>query len=516
MTVIIPTLRLLAALTGQPVLAADVTAVPNTAKASITNAPVAGHASTTNTPVAANAPMANAPVGVDAPAITAPPPRIQDPAVPPAVTVPPPASVNADVASAPLTADEAARIALRLQPSLGDAIGAAQSARGRTQQAQSALNPQVTVGAGYDSLNNLSNNTAGVLSAPSGTTSSGVSPTYRYSSTIALRQLLFDFSQTRNLVRENRSLTEAAEANETRSQLDLVLNVKTNFYNFANAQRLADVNAQNVANRQRQLDLANSRLRNGIGLPSDVVTAETSKSQAILALNEARDNAEQARVTLLQSMGVDPQTPLTPADTSETAPPSDDVQTLVQTGLRARPEVRAAQRTLDASQYGLGAAKALNLPSLYATVGAGVAGNNLPLKQNVSTIGLGVQFPLLDGGLRSGAVRTAQGQITTAQADLNSAVLNVRGQVTAAYLTLASAEQRVSIVSAEVADARESVRIAEGRYSAGLGSFLDVTTAQALLLTALTDQSTVQNALNLARANLRHATGETLPPGAPA
>jgi len=473
----LPSVCLLAVVLGQPVFAADAPA---------------------------------APVAADAPAITAPPPRVQDPAIPPAVTVPAPDTANAEVSAAPLTADEAARIALRLQPSLGDAAGAIQSAQGRTKEAKSGLNPQVIVGLGYNSLNNLSSSPAGVLSAPTGTTTAGVSATNQYSSAIALRQLLFDFNQTRNLVRQNRSLTQAAEANLTRAQLDLVLSVKNAFYNYANAQRLADVNEQNVANRQRQLDLANSRLRNGIGLPSDVVTAETSKSQAILALNQARDAVQQTRVTLLQSMGVDPLTPIAPADTSEPAPASNDVKALIQQGLRARPEVQAAERTLLASQYGLSAAKSLNLPSIYATIGAGAAGGDFPLRQQVSTIGVGLQFPLIDGGQRSGAVQVARGQITTAEADLKTAVLNVRSQVTSAYLALASTEERVTIADAEVANGREGVRIAEGRYSAGLGSFLDVTTAQALLLTALTDQTTVRNTLDQARATLRHAVGEGL------
>ncbi len=478
--IVLPSVFLFAATLGQPVVFAD----------------------TVQTPVTA-----------DAPAVTAPPPRVVDPAVPPEVTVPAPDAVNSDVSNAPLTADEAARIALRLQPSLGDAVGAIQTARGRTKEAQAAQNPQVIVGAGYDALGNISNNGVTISQAPTGTTTAGVSPAFKYSSAIALRQLLYDFNQTRNQVRQNRSLAEAAEANLTRAQLDLIQTVKDAFYNYANAQRLADVNEQNVANRQRQLDLANARLKNGIGLPSDVVTAETSKAQAVLALNQARDASEQARVTLLDAMGVDPLTPIVPADVSEAPLAAGDVKALVQQGLKSRPEVLAAKRSLAASQYGLNAAKSLNLPSVYATVAAGSAGNEFPLRNNASSIGVGLQFPLIDGGQRSGAVQAARGQITAAQADLQSAVLTVRSQVTSAYLELESAEQRVTVADAEVANGREGVRIAEGRYSAGLGSFLDVTTAQALLLTALTDQTTVRNALDLARANLRHAIGETLPAG---
>ena len=87
-------------------------------------------------------------------------------------------------------------------------------------------------------------------------------------------------------------------------------------------------------------------------------------------------------------------------------------------------------------------------------------------------------------------------------------MLKVKSDVAGAYLGLVSAEQRVTIAEAEVANAREGVRVAEGRYATGLGSFQDITTAQSLLVSALQDQTTVQTNLNLARVRLKYATGE--------
>ena len=66
------------------------------------------------------------------------------------------------------------------------------------------------------------------------------------------------------------------------------------------------------------------------------------------------------------------------------------------------------------------------------------------------------------------------------------------------------------IANNEVDNAQEGVRIAEGRYRSGLGLFLDITNAQALLLGAQTDQDQARQALDLARTRVRFATGEDL------
>jgi outer membrane protein len=440
---------------------------------------------------------------------TAPPPRVQDAVVPPKIVLPITAP-SADVPNAPLGSDEAARIALRLQPSLGDAIGALQTARGRTRQIGAGLNPQVYLNGGYNQVTSISGPTTASTEASAGLGPLGPSPVYLYAGGAAIRQLIFDFNQTRNLVRQSKALEGVAAANLTRAQLDLVFAVKSAFYDYTNTRRLVGVNAQNVDNRQRQLDLTSARLSSGLGLPSDVIIAETSKSQGVLALTISRDDEQQARVNLLQLMGVDPATPINVADEPEKPVSAGGPKILVETALRARPEVQSAVQELRASQFGLSAAKALNLPALYAAVSAADAGYNFPLKDNSLSLALGVQFPLYDGGARSGAVQQAKGQIKTAESDLQTAMLSVRSDVIAAYLGLASAEQRVAVVETEVANGQEGVRVAEGRYAAGLGLFQDITTAQGLLLGALTDESAVKSNLDLARTRLRHAIGQSL------
>lgn len=435
--------------------------------------------------------------------LKAPPPRVQDPTPPGKVELPQSPDTKP---LGRLTAKEAAKIALQVQPLIKSAKGLTTTAKGRVQQSGAGLNPQLVMSAGYDSLTSLSGGSA--TSAPTGTTPPGVSPTFAYSSALGVRQLVFDYNYTRNLVRQNEALSDAAMANLDRAQQDVVNDVETNFYGYLNARRLEEVSERNLENRQRQLDLANARLKNGVGQPVDVVTAETSKSQAVLALTIARDTALQARGKLLLSMGVDPTTSLEIDDAEEETVDASDPIKLTDEGLKRRPEVRVAQLNVMASVFGVSAAKSTNMPSIVATLATGTLGQDVSASKGTLSFGIGVQIPISDGGARRGAVKTASGQLATAQADLETITLKVKTDIASAYLGLMSAEQRVPIADAQVANAREAVRIAEGRYAAGLGSFQDITTAQGLLVTAQQDQTTTQTNLNLARVKLKYATGQ--------
>jgi outer membrane protein len=439
----------------------------------------------------------------------APAPRVKDLAVPPAPVAPGPlGGQNPLPASEPLTADEAARIALKLQPSLGQQVGAIQAQKGVTGQIGSAAKPQVGGDLGYNQISSISGQPSTGQEAPNLALPVGSSPVYRYASAAAIHQLLYDFNRTRSLVRQSEALEGAAKANLTIAQEDLVLDVEQAFYNYQSALRLVRVNEDNVANRQRQLDLTTALFTSGIGRPSDVAIAQASKSQAVLGLNQARDAAEQTRIQLLEQMGVDPMTPLSVAETDAPEPSSRDPRTLTDHALRTRPEVLAAERNVVAARFGLSAARAADLPTLYAQAGAGLAGMDFPLKQNTSSLAVGLSIPIVDGGYRAGAIQQAHGEILSAESALKTVFQQVRTDVASAYMALQSAEQRISITGNEVFNAAEALRLAEGRYSAGVGLFLDITSAQSILLSAQTDQANARNALAQARTLLSRATGD--------
>jgi outer membrane protein TolC len=332
-----------------------------------------------------------------------------------------------------------------------------------------------------------------------------------YTGAATVRQLLFDFNHTRDLVRQAAALERVAAANLTRVQSDLILQVKQAFYTFTQNQRLVTVNESNVRNQQDHLDLAQARLNSGLGLPVDVVRAQTTVADAILNLNVARNNASLSRVNLALLMGIDPRTPIQPAETGEPAVSSKDVNALVQTAMTQRPDLLQAQANLRAAEYGVNAAKTTNAPALTASLNLSTRGPDFPPGNDFFTVGANIVWDPFDGGLTTGRVREARANREAAQAQLTGTQLAVTSDVSQAYLNLRTAEQRVVTADAEVANAEESVRLAAGRYRSGIGTFIDVTDAQSALLTAQTNRVNAQSAVDQARAALARAIGTPVP-----
>jgi len=425
-------------------------------------------------------------------------PMLQETPQPPIIALPAPSMIPADVPLRPLTAEEAAQIALHHQTAVIAAQAQVTAAQGVVMQAKSGENPNLGFSADYN--NEAISSTLG----PSSVGSLGSSAT-GFMASANLRQLLYDFNHTRDTVRQAVAQQNSFTANLTRVQSDLVLQVKQAFYAYAQAQHLIVVNDATVKNQQDHLALAQARLNAGVGLPVDVVRAQTSVADAILNLNLARNSASIGQVNLALILGIDPRTPLQVADTNEPAITNNNVSQLVTLALQRRPDILEAQAALQSAQYGISAAKSSNAPALVGVAGYTLHGSGIPPLNNALAVGVAVQWNPFDGGLTKGRVVQAQANTVSAQAQLDAIRLNVVSDVSQAYLNLRTAEQRVVTAQAEVTNAQEGVRLAEGRYRAGIGVFLDVLDAQTALTTAQSNQVNALASVNQARAALAHA-----------
>jgi len=224
-------------------------------------------------------------------------------------------------------------------------------------------------------------------------------------------------------------------------------------------------------------------------------------------LNSSRNNASNARVNLAQLMGIDPRTPVITADSSEPAIDANDVNALVNTALAQRSEMLQAQSNLQAASHGLNVAKTTDAPSLGASVGWLQRGSDFPPDRNTLTYGFSVEWTPFDAGLTRGRVNEARAELKQANAQLEAVRLAVVSDVSQTYLNLVTAEQGVVTAESEVANAQETLRLVDGRYQAGLGTFLDVLDAQSALVTAQTNLVNAKSAVDQARASMNHAIG---------
>ncbi len=108
------------------------------------------------------------------------------------------------------------------------------------------------------------------------------------------------------------------------------------------------------------------------------------------------------------------------------------------------------------------------------------------------------------------AEEEAESLRATADRTENDVILDVWSN----YYGMQTAAQGVRTTRDLLASASQSAEVAEGRYRAGVGSILDLLTAQSALADARSQEAQARSLWFLAMAQLAHATG-ALSPGGP-
>jgi outer membrane protein TolC len=391
----------------------------------------------------------------------------------------------------PLALADAIAIALEHQPQVAISDASLQAATARLRQERSALFPDLSIRSAYSK------------SGPGGSLTTGGAFTTSLSSSL----LLYDFGKTGAAISRSGYQRESERQALAQMRQDVINRVKQAYYTLLQNEQLVEVQRQNLASQQSHLDEAKARFGVGLVPRSDVVKGETTVAEAVLSLVTAQNTAALSRVNLNVTMGIDVRTPVQVAETAEAAL-NIDATTLVDLALAARPDARQAEEDVRAAEAALAAARASNRPSVYADGSYGLQGASFASGDDSWSYGISLQWPLFDGGLTRGRVEEARANLRSAQAQQRNTNQTVSSEVVQAYLNVRSAEEKVIAAEAEATNAEESLRLASGRYQAGVGIYIEVTDAQTALVTAQTNRVNALYGLSLARAELARALGQ--------
>lgn len=153
--------------------------------------------------------------------------------------------------------------------------------------------------------------------------------------------------------------------------------------------------------------------------------------------------------------------------------------------LARRPDVLAAERTLQAANANIGAARAAFFPSISLTAAAGAASGDLSslFKAGAGTWSFvpSVRLPIFDGGANRAALGVAQADRDIALARYEKAVQSAFREVADALAQRGTLGERLASQAALVDAAQKSFRIHEARYSKGSESYLSALVSQRAL-----------------------------------
>jgi outer membrane protein TolC len=138
---------------------------------------------------------------------------------------------------------------------------------------------------------------------------------------------------------------------------------------------------------------------------------------------------------------------------------------------------------------------------------------SLPQGGDNYTVSLGLRVPLFAGFSRIYDQREAVALADAAQARADALGQQVVFQVFSSYYALQTAARRVATTDDLIASAEQSNEVALGRYRAGVGSVLDLLSAQSALADARAQQVLARLEWNTSLAQLAHDSGVLDPQG---
>jgi outer membrane protein len=367
-------------------------------------------------------------------------------------------------------------IALRNNPETAAAWAQARSAAAAYESNKGSYYPQLNATLGTSYISGQSDN---------GATSYNQRDTL---ASLGLNWLIYDFGGREASLDEAREALIAADWAHNTVIQNIIFAVENAYYNYVTAKALLE--AQQATYKEAETNLAASKDRHhaGVATIADVLQAKTALAQAKLALDSLQGQIQTTRGALATAMGLPANTPydiVIPKKEIPLKETLEKVEDYLAQAEKERPDLAAARAQVRQAGAVLRKVKAQAYPSINGTADYGNTyyGTTSLYKDNYSG-GLLLSVPLFTGFSQRHNEERAQADEETAQARLNSLEQQVVLEVWTSYYNLKTAEQRVRTSEDLLKSATESYQVALGRYKAGVGSILDLLSAESALESA--------------------------------
>lgn len=335
------------------------------------------------------------------------------------------------------------------------------------------------------------------------------SSNHGYSQGINVSWLIWTFGKVEGAIDAARYQKNIADLNVYKTEADTKLAAVQAYYQYLEAIKLAEVQAQSVTDYASHLNNVQQQFDAGIVAKLDVLSSNVSLANAkqkSIAADNTRDVAE---ANLNNIMRIPMNTTLNPLDKNFPEPEFDlTMEQAILMAQKYRWELVEADYGVKAAEASLRSAKAGYLPTV--SVGGGYSWKEASVtavdKDDWAVQG-GLSWSLWDGGATQASVKKADAAVKTAQETLLQAREKIELEVRQDYLNVLSYKEQIRAAEASVAQAEEAYKIATVRYSSGVGINLDVLDAELALNTARTNYITALYNYNIGLATLEHAMG---------
>jgi outer membrane protein len=248
---------------------------------------------------------------------------------------------------------------------------------------------------------------------------------------------------------------------------------------------------------------------------ADVVKAQLQQQQRDRDLANAKLQSEKARLELAVLLFPDPHAAFTLSDTAAPAPLAsrEEVEAIA---AQNNPELKSAMATLHAASLDITEARAAYLPDLTLNFTYGIDAPEFAVHAPDGTRNLGysasatLDIPVWDWFATHDRIKQKVAQRESARVTLSATQKRLIAQLDEFYNEATVARDQLQSLQISVDTARESLRLARLRYTAGETNVLEVVDAQASFATQENAQEDGIVRYQTALADLQLLTGQSL------
>lgn len=262
---------------------------------------------------------------------------------------------------------------------------------------------------------------------------------------------------------------QTAQRNRELARIDLDMQVESAYYDVLRATSSQDLAGRSLNSARVQLDSTKVRYNHGMVSDVDLLAAETAVASAEAELNRADAALLSAKMRLNRILGRDLAAPLELVDEFVYEPVAVDLDAALAKALETRLELQQSRNTLELRK-------------------TEVVINDNPYTPSLTT-------------------DKSRLALKKAEIDLAEKELDIRLEILQSYNTLKETERRIPIQQKNVDRAKESLRISQVRYEAGVITSIDLIDAQRALFQAETQMIQAIFDYNTQLAKFARSTG---------
>jgi outer membrane protein TolC len=322
-------------------------------------------------------------------------------------------------------------------------------------------------------------------------------------------QTLFDAGATSDLVRSIRHNITAQDYDVKKTAFDIVLSVKSAFYDVLKKRDLFEVSRTALTTTEKHLAQSKELYKEGLAPRSDVIKSEVQVSNARLDVIKAENALFSAKANLATAMGQAVTTDFNVISHDEgllpILPSFKDVLLLA---YDQRPELKGSRARVESAKASIDQAKSGLYPNLSLDASYGWQKSTFVPDDKKWGIGLTVSIPIFEQLITRSKINQTVANLNGLKAAETQTIRNMELEVQQAWLSLKESLERYDVTKKSLEQAEEDMRVSEGRYKEGIGNILEVIDAQTALTQARTSNVVSLYDIAGASAKLDRATGK--------